>query len=69
MDTFKDGAYHKDSFSGGSNIYLNLITCDDMIVILLMIQNTYYIGTIHTSFIQEWIERSQRLANICNGPA
>ena len=31
---YKDGTYHKGSFCGGSNIYINLITCEDNIVIL-----------------------------------
>ena len=32
MDKYKDGAYHK-FFCGGINIYFNLITCEDKIVI------------------------------------
>ena len=30
---YRYGTYHKDSFSGGSNIYLKIITCKDNIVI------------------------------------
>ena len=30
---YKNGTYHKGSFCGGSNIGLNLITCDDKTII------------------------------------
>ena len=30
---YKDGTYHKVSFHGGNNIEINLITCEDNIVI------------------------------------
>ena len=33
MDEYKDGTYHKGSFCGVSNIYINLIMCEDKIVI------------------------------------
>ena len=33
MDKYKYGTYHKGYFLGGSNIYLNLVTCEDNIVI------------------------------------
>ena len=33
IDKNKYGTYHKGYFCGGSNNYLNLITCEDKIVI------------------------------------
>ena len=33
MDKYKDSIYQKGSVCGVSSIYLNLITCDDKIVI------------------------------------
>ena len=39
MSKYKDGAYHKSSFSGVIDIYLNLITCEDKIVILSILQS------------------------------
>ena len=33
MAKYKEGTYHRGYFCGGSNIYLNLITCEDNIVI------------------------------------
>ena len=39
MDKYKDRIHHKGSFCGGSNTYINLITCEDNIVIPSMIQS------------------------------
>ena len=61
--------YQNVSFCGGSNIYLNLITCEDKIVILSILQICVLNGTICISFVQEWIERRQLLFKICTGPA
>ena len=36
---YKDGTHHKGSFNGGSNIDLDLITCEDKIVIDSIIQS------------------------------
>ena len=36
---YKMGTYQKDSFPGGSNIYLNLITCEDNTVIPEILQS------------------------------
>ena len=33
MAKYEDGTYHKGYFRGGSNIYLNLITCEVQILI------------------------------------
>ena len=41
------GTYHKGSFRGGSNIYLNLITCDDKVFIPSIIQS-YILHWYHT---------------------
>ena len=30
---YKNGKYHKGYFRGGSNVDINLITCEDMIII------------------------------------
>ena len=38
-DKYKDGTYHKGSFSGGRNIDFNLITCKDKIVIPSKLQS------------------------------
>ena len=38
MAKYKEGTYHKDYFSGGSNIDLNLIKCEDKFVIPSIIQ-------------------------------
>ena len=56
---YKYDTYHKGSFRGGSNIDLNLITCKDKILFRQNSKVTYYIGTIHISFIQEWTEWRQ----------
>ena len=32
MANYEDGMYHTGSFSGESNVYINLITCEDNIV-------------------------------------
>ena len=36
---YKTGMYHKGSFCGGGNIYINLITCKDNIFILSILQS------------------------------
>ena len=36
---YKQGTYQTGSFPGGSNIYVNLITCDDNIFILSILQS------------------------------
>ena len=45
------GTYQKRFFCGGSNIYLNLITCNDNIVILSILQSYvlrwYHIYLLH----------------------
>ena len=39
MDKYKDGTYHKGSFCGGSNIDINLLMCEDKIVITSILQS------------------------------
>ena len=39
MAKYKNGKYKSDSFCWGSNIYFNLIKCEDKIVIPLILQN------------------------------
>ena len=48
---YKGGMHQKGYFHGGSNIDLNLITCEDKIVIPSILKNMYYIGNIPISFI------------------
>ena len=49
---------HKDGyFHGVSNINLNLIMCEDNIVIPLILQILYSIGNMRISYIKEWTER------------
>ena len=53
MNKYKDDTYHKGSFCGGSNIDINLIMCEDKIVIPQFSKVMYYIGTIIIYFIQD----------------
>ena len=39
MDKYDDGTYHKGSLCGGNNADINLIRCEDNIVILSIIQS------------------------------
>ena len=49
---YKEGTYQKGIFGGGSNININLITCEDDIVILSIIKscifNWYHIYLLHS---------------------
>ena len=47
MDKYKDGTYHKGYFLGGSNSDLNLIMCEDKIVIPSKLQS-YVLHWYHT---------------------
>ena len=44
---YKEGTYKKCYFCGGSNIYLNIITCEDKIVIV-SIPQSYVLHWYHT---------------------
>ena len=39
MDKYKDGTYYKGSFCGGIHIDIDLIMCEDKIVITLILQS------------------------------
>ena len=47
MDKYKYDSYDKGYFRGGSNININIITCEDNIVILSIIQK-YVLHWYHT---------------------
>ena len=59
MDKYENDIYQTGPFCGGSNINLNLITCEDNIVIPLILQKLCYFGTIFISFAQLCIEIKQ----------
>ena len=50
------GTYQKDYFCGGSNENLNLITCDDMIVIKSILQS-YVLHWYHTYLLHQLMDR------------
>ena len=56
MTKYNEGTYQNDSFCGGSNIYLNLITCEDKVVILSKFQS-YELHWEHTYLIHAGMDR------------
>ena len=52
------GAYHKGSFCGRSNIYLKLITCEDKIFILSIIQS-YAFNWCHAYLLHQGMDRTE----------
>ena len=56
MDKYKEGTYKNRYFCGGSNIYLNLITCDDKIDITSTIQS-YVLHWYHTHPLHTGMDR------------
>ena len=58
MDKDEDGTYQTGSFRGGSNINLNLITCEDKIVILSILQS-YILHWYHTYLLHPGIDRTE----------
>ena len=60
MAKYKEGTYHKDYFCGGSNIYLNLITCEDNIGILPIIQS-YALHWYHTYLLNPGMDRTEAM--------
>ena len=59
---YKDGTYQKGSFSGRSNTDHNLITCEDKIFILSILQS-YVINLYHTHILHPGTDISE--AMIC----
>ena len=55
---YKTSTYHKDYSSGGSNIDLNLITCEDKIVIMSKLQ-TYELHWYHTYLLHPGIDKTE----------
>ena len=60
MDTYKEGMYHNGTFCGGSNIYLNLITYKDKIVIPSMIQS-YALYCYHAYLLNPVMDRMEAI--------
>ena len=58
MDKYKDTMHHKGSFSGVSNIYYILITCEDKIVIPEIIQS-YVLHWYHMYILCTGIDRTE----------
>ena len=62
LDKYGMGTYNKGYFCGGSNIHLNLITCEDKIVILSIIQ-IHALHRYHTYLLHPRTDRKK--AMIC----
>ena len=60
MAKYKDGMYHKCSFRGGSNININLITCEDNIVIPKILQS-YVLHWSHTYLLHPGMDRTEAM--------
>ena len=60
MAKHEDGMYHKCSFSGGINIDLRLITCEDNIVILPILQK-YVLHWYHTYLLHPGMDRTEAI--------
>ena len=55
---YEMGRYHKVSFCGGKNIYLNLITCEDNIFIPSILQS-YVLHWYHTYLFHPGVDRTE----------
>ena len=55
---YKNGMYHKGYFSGGSNIYLKLITCEDKIGIPPKLQS-YVLNWYYTYLLHPGMDRTE----------
>ena len=65
MNKYKDGAYHKGYFSVGSNVDLNLIMCEDNIVIPSIIQ-IYLLHWYRTYLLHPGMNRTEAIiSNVC----
>ena len=69
MAKYKEGTYQKGYFHGGSNIDINLITCEDNIVIASIIQsyelNWYRVYLLHPGMDRTEVTISQHLYWSC----
>ena len=57
---YKDGKYHKGSFCGGIDIYLNLIMCKDKIVIPSTLQS-YVLHWYHMYILHPVMDRTEAM--------
>ena len=60
MAKYKNGTCHKGSFCGGIIIYLNLITCEDKVVILSKLQG-YVLNWYHTYLLHPGMDRMEAI--------
>ena len=60
MAKYKEGTYQKNSFCGRSNIELNLITCEDNIFILSILQS-YILHWYHTYLLHLVMDRTEAI--------
>ena len=60
MAKYKYDTYHIDSFGGGSNIYLKLITCEDKIFILSILQS-YALNWCHEYLLHPVMDRTEAM--------
>ena len=60
IDKYEMGTYQKGSFRGGSNIYLNFITCEDNIFIPLILQS-FMLHWYHTYLLHPVMDRTEAM--------
>ena len=60
MAKYNNVTYHKGSFCGGSNIDLNLITCDNKIFIPEKLQS-YVLHWYHTYILRPDMDRTEAM--------
>ena len=60
MDKYKYDSYDKGYFRGGSNININIITCEDNIVILEMLQS-YILNWTHTYLLHPGMDITEAM--------
>ena len=60
MDKYKDGTYKKGSFSGGCNINLNLIICQDKIIIPSIL-HSYVLHWYHKYLLHPGVDRTKAI--------
>ena len=60
MEKYKEGKYKTGYFCGGNNIYLNLITCEDKIVIPPILQS-YVLHWYHTYLLHPGMDRTEAM--------
>ena len=58
MGKYDDGTYHKSYFCGGSNIYNNLIPCEDKIVITSKLES-YVLHLYHIYLLHPGMDRME----------